>query len=158
VPVFDRGQVYVSAGGDVWHGKLECYLHAIDANGTGDITQSGRLWAAPLKRHCMSTASIHDGLAYIADCGRQVSCIDTQSGEAVWVHRADGEIWASTLVADGKVYVGSLRGDFWILAAGREHKVLSRVDFDDPIHATATAANGTLYVATMRRLYALANE
>ena len=117
-----------------------------------------RLWAAPLKRHCMSTPSVHDGLAYIADCGRQVSCIDTQTGEAVWVHRADGEIWASTLVADGKVYVGSLRGEFWILAAGREYKVLSRVDLDDPIHATATAANGTLYIATMRRLYALAND
>jgi outer membrane protein assembly factor BamB len=158
IPVFDRGRVYVTAGGDLWHGKLECYLHAIDAKGTGDITKSGRLWAAPLKRHCMSTPSIHEALAYIADCGRQVSCIDTQTGEAVWVHGADGEIWASTLVADGKVYVGSLRGDFWILAAGRDYKVLSRVDLDDPIHATATAANGTLYVATMRRLYALAND
>ncbi|MEX0613871.1 MAG: PQQ-binding-like beta-propeller repeat protein, partial [Pirellulales bacterium] len=65
-------------------------------------------------------------------------------------------IWGSTLDPDGKVYVGSIRGDFWILAAGREYKVLSRVDLGDPIHATPTAANGALYVATMRRLFAFA--
>lgn len=158
MPVVDQGRVYVTSGGDVWHGKLECWLHAIDARGTGDITQSGRLWASPLKRHCMSTPSIHDRLAYIADCGRQVSCIDLQSGERVWVHRADGDIWGSTLVADGKVYVGSVRGDFWTLATGREYNVLSRVNLGDPIHATPTAANGTLYVATMRRLIAISQS
>jgi outer membrane protein assembly factor BamB len=155
MPVFQDGRVYVTAGGDLWHGKLECFLHAIDARGTGDITKTGRAWAAPLKRHCMSTPSIHNGLAYIADCGRQVSCIDIQTGKLVWVHKADGDIWSSTLVAEGKVYVGSLRGDFWVLAAGRDYKVLSRVDLGEPIHATPTAANGTLYVGTMRRLFAL---
>jgi outer membrane protein assembly factor BamB len=156
MPVFHNGRVYVTAGGDLWHGKLECYLHAIDASGIGNVTKTGRLWAAPLKRHCMSTPSIHEGLAYIADCGRQVSCIDLETGEAVWVHQAKGDIWASTLVADGKVYVGSLRGDFWVLAAGRDYKVISQIDLNDPIHATPMAANGTLYVGTMRRLFALA--
>jgi outer membrane protein assembly factor BamB len=156
MPVFHEGRVYVTAGGDVWHGKLECYLHAVSAEGSGDVTQSGRLWAAPLSRHCMSTPSIAGGLAYIADCGRQVSCIDTQTGQPVWVHRASGEIWSSTLVADGKVYVGSLRGDFWTLAAGRELKVLSRIDLGEPIHATPTAANGVLYVGTNTRLFAIA--
>jgi outer membrane protein assembly factor BamB len=155
MPVYHDGRVYVTAGGDLWHGKLECYLHAVNPDGAGDITKSGRLWIAPLSRHCMSTPSIAGGLAYIADCGRQVSCIDIQSGKAVWVHRADGEIWSSTLVADGKVYVGSLRGDFWTLAAGRELKVLSRVDLGEPVHATPTAANGTLFVGTKSRLFAL---
>jgi outer membrane protein assembly factor BamB len=155
MPVFHEGRVYVTAGGDLWHGKLECYLHAINADGSGEITQTGRLWAAPLSRHCMSTPSIADGLAYIADCGRQVTCIDTQTGKSLWVHRANGEIWSSTLVADGKVYVGSLRGDFWTLVAGRRLQVVSRVELGEPVHATPTAANGTLYVATKSRLFAL---
>jgi outer membrane protein assembly factor BamB len=155
MPVFHDGHVYVTAGGDLWHGKLECYLHAVNADGSGDITTSGRLWAAPLSRHCMSTPSIAGGLAYIADCGRQVSCIDIETGNAVWTHRANGEIWSSTLVADGKVYVGSLRGDFWTLAAGRELKVLSRVELGEPVHATPTAANDTLYVGTKSRIFAL---
>jgi hypothetical protein len=42
------------------------------------------------------------------------------------------------------------------LAAGRELKVLSRIDLGEPIHATPTAANGTLYVGTNSRLFAVA--
>ena len=78
-----------------------------------------------------------------------------QTGQPYWVHDAGGEIWASTLVADGKVYIGTRRGDFWVLAAGKENRVLSSIRLDDPVISTAVAANGTLYVGTMTRLYAL---
>jgi outer membrane protein assembly factor BamB len=87
-----------------------------------------------------------------------VSCIDTQTGEVAWVHRAGGETWPSTLVADGKVYVGSLRGDFGTLAAGRERNLLARADLGEPIHATPTAANGTLCFGTKHRHFAVAKR
>ena len=64
-------------------------------------------------------------------------------------------MWASTLAADGKVYVGTRRGEFITLAGGREKRVLSTIEMDSPISGTATAANGVLYVVTQRRLYAV---
>ena len=88
--------------------------------------------------------SIHDGLAYVADCAGNVHCVDVQTGQALWVHDAGNEIWASTLVADGKVFAGTRRGDFWILATGKEKRVLRSVRLDSPVHGTAVAANGTL--------------
>jgi outer membrane protein assembly factor BamB len=84
-----------------------------------------------------------------------VHCVDAQTGRPCWVHDARGDIWASTLVADGKVYIGTRRGDFWVLAAGRQLRVLSTVRLDDPVISTPVAANRTLYVGTMGRLYAL---
>ena len=98
---------------------------------------------------------IAGGLVYIADCGKTVHCVDAETGKPYWTHEMDGEMWTSTLVADGKVYIGSQRRDFVVLAAGKTRRVLSTVRLDSPIHASAAAANGTLYVATMRRLYAL---
>ena len=68
---------------------------------------------------------------------------------------ASGEIWTSTLVADGKVYIGTRKGDFWVLAAGKQKRVLSSIRLPDPVQSTVVAANGTLYVGTMTRLYAL---
>jgi outer membrane protein assembly factor BamB len=106
----------------------------------------------------MSTPAVHDGLVYAADCGGRIHCVDAATGEAVWTHDAEGEIWASTFVADDKLYVGTRRGLFWILAAGREKQVLSRIPLGSPISATAVAANGVLYVATMNRLYAIAES
>jgi outer membrane protein assembly factor BamB len=162
-PVFFNNRLYVTVGGDIWWGKNQAWLQCIDATPTrsgaagkeGDITSTGLVWSCALKEHCCSTPSVQDGLVYVADCGKQISCIDAETGKVCWTQEAKGDIWASTLVADGKVYVGSNRRDFWILAAGREKKVLCTVDLDSPTSSTPIAANGVLYVATMTKLYAL---
>ncbi|MBN1418024.1 MAG: PQQ-binding-like beta-propeller repeat protein [Planctomycetes bacterium] len=158
MPVFAGGRVYVEAGGDVWHGKRQAWLCSIDTTKTGDITETGKVWAYPLRSHCMSTPAIRDGLAYIVDCAKTIHCVDVKTGQAVWTHDGGGEIWSSPLVADGKVYVGTRRGVLWILAAGRQKRVLASVDLGDAINPTPTAANGILYIATMRNLYAVAKS
>lgn len=60
-----------------------------------------------------------------------------------------------TVSADDKVYIGTRRGDFWVLATGKEKRVLSYIRLNAPVISTCVAANGTLYVGTMNRLYAL---
>jgi outer membrane protein assembly factor BamB len=155
MPVIVDGRVYVVAGGDMWWGKTQSWLKCIDAGKTGDVTTSAQVWSATLKSHCCSTPSIHDGLVYITDCGRTIHCLDATTGKEYWAHQAKGPFWASTLVADGKVYVGSQRGDFYIFAAGKEKKLLFSVDLDSAISAPPTASDGVLYLATMRKLYAI---
>jgi outer membrane protein assembly factor BamB len=156
MPVFYDGRVYVTVGGDIWWGKHEAWLKCFDARGTGDLTHTALVWSYPVGRHCCSTPAVYGGLVYAADCDGKVHCVDARTGRPYWVHNAGGEIWASTLAADGKVFVGTRRGVFWVLAAGKEKQVLSSVRLDDAIHSTAVAANGVLYVGTMTRLYALA--
>ena len=58
-------------------------------------------------------------------------------------------------MADGKVYLGTRSGSYYVFAAAKEKHVLSTNELVDPISATATAANGVLYVATMTHLYAV---
>jgi len=41
-----------------------------------------------------------------------------------------------------------------VAAAAREKSILDEVRFNSPIYATPVAANGTLYIASQRRLYA----
>ena len=155
MPVFHDNRLYITYGGDIWWGKDKAWLTCIKATGTGDITDSAVLWSYPVERHCCSTPAVHDGLVFVADCTGLIHCVDAETGRAYWTHDAQGDIWASTLVADGKVYVGTRRRDFWVLAAEKEKKVISSVRLKDPIHGTAAAANGVLYVATMKELYAI---
>jgi outer membrane protein assembly factor BamB len=105
--------------------------------------------------HCIGTPAVKDGLVFIADAARTLHCINASDGQPVWTHKAGGEFWSSPLVADGKVYIGSRKGDFLILSASREKKILCDVDLGAPIAGTATAANGTLYIATMQDLWAI---
>ena len=155
MPVFHRGRMYVTYGGDIWWGKRQAWLKCFNATGTGDITNSCEVWSYPLNRHCCSTPSVHDGLVFVADCGRYIHCVDAETGKPYWTHETKGEIWGSTLVADGKVYVGTRRGNFWVLAASRDKKIISSIKLDSPMHSTPVAANGVLYVTTMKKLYAV---
>ena len=59
------------------------------------------------------------------------------------------------MVADGKVYLGTRSGQFLVFAASREKKVFSEIELGSPISSTVTPANGTLYVATMKELFAI---
>jgi outer membrane protein assembly factor BamB len=157
-PVFYRDRVYVTAGGDPWHGKREAWLKCIDATKSGDITKTGEIWSHPLQRHSTATPAIHDGLIYVTDHGRFIHCLDADSGRLIWTHETNGEIWGSALVADGRVYVGTRRGEVCVLTAGPNKRLLHTADFGEPINGTPTAANGALYIATMTRLYAIAKN
>ncbi len=158
MPVFHNNRVYVTHGGDIWWGKHQAWLKCIDATGTGDITHSGLLWSYPVKYHCCSTPAVNEGLVYAADLSGTVHCVDAKTGRPYWTHDAGGEIYASTLVADGKIYIGTRRGEFWVLAAGRKKRVLSSNRLDDAIHSSCVAANGTVYLSTMTQLFALASN
>jgi outer membrane protein assembly factor BamB len=114
----------------------------------------GLVWSIPLDKHVLSTVAIHDGLLFIADCGRTFRCLDAETGKPYWTHEIKGDVWASPMVADGKVYLGTRSGSFYVFAEAKEKNVLATIELVDPISATATAAGGVLYVATMNRLYA----
>jgi outer membrane protein assembly factor BamB len=158
MPVFHENRLYVAGGGDIFWGKNEAWLKCLDPNGTGDLTRSGEVWSYPLVRHTVSTPAVANGLAFIADCGQTLHCVDAQTGSACWTHELGGETWASPLVADGKVYLGTRRGQFVVLAATREKRVLSTIDLGTPVSSTAVAANSVLYVTTMTHLYAVASR
>ena len=66
-------------------------------------------------------------------------------------------MWGSTLVADGKVYAGDEDGDFVVLAATKEKKVLSETNMGAPVYSTPVVANGVVYLASNTHLYALSS-
>jgi outer membrane protein assembly factor BamB len=105
--------------------------------------------------HCCSTPSVNDGLVFVADCSGLIHCVDAETGKPYWTHKTKGDIWASTLVADGKIYIGTRKRDFYVLAAGKEKKLISSTTLDSPMCGTPVAANGVLYITTMKKLYAV---
>ena len=155
MPVFFDNSLYVAGGGDIWWGKRQSWLLRIDATKAGDVTATAKIWSYDLTRHTLSTPAVWNGLAFVADTGRKIHCVDAASGAPCWTHDIQGEMWSSTYVADGKVYVGTRRGEFIVLDASRDKRLLSSIVLDSPVSATPVAANGTLYVTTQRRLYAV---
>jgi outer membrane protein assembly factor BamB len=153
-PAFDKNRVYVAVGQDPRHGRGRGILQCIDATKTGDITRSGKIWSYDRLDRTLSTASVADGLVYIADFAGAIHCLDADTGRCYWVHQTNAETWGSTFVADGKVYLGTKKS-LWVLAAGKELKVLHEIHLGAAVWCTPVAANGVLYVASERYLWAV---
>ena len=146
-PVFHNKRVYVATGRDPEHDRGRGALHCIDATKRGDTTQTGKVWTYLGLDRTLSTVSVADGLVYLSDVGGRLHCLDAETGQCYWVHETSSQVWGSTLVADGKVYMPTPKGLF-VLAAGKEKKVLSQTNVGAAIYASPVAANGTLYIAS----------
>ena len=157
-PVVYKDRVYVGIGQEPENGDGIGAFTCIDATKTGDISVSGKVWTNDKIGRSLSTASIADGLVYVADFPGIVHCLDAETGKQLWSHDTEGHVWGSTLLADGKVYVGNENGALTILAAGREEKPIATIDFKDPIFATPIASGGILYVGTGTNLYAVQGD
>lgn len=155
-PVFHDGLIYVAVGQDPMHGKGRGMMCCIDASKTGDVTESGKVWTYGGLQRTMSSVSVADGLAYIVDYPGTLHCLDAKTGEPVWVHETKSEAWGSTLVADGKIYLGA-KSALYVFAAGREFKELAKIRLGSPMWCTPVAANSTLYFASQRYIWAVKN-
>lgn len=153
-PVCYNNRVYVAVGQDPLHGRGRGVLNCIDAAQTGDISATGKVWSFDRLDRSMSTVSIADGLVYLADFTGAIHCLDADTGRHYWTHETGEETWGSTLVADGKVYLGTKK-NFWVLAAGKQKQALAEIRLGAPSWTTPIVANGVLFVASDRYLWAV---
>ena len=164
-PVFYQNKVYVVIGEDPTFGPGHGNLVCIDATRKGDFTDGQWLWNYKGIGRSISTVSIADGLVYACDTTATVHCLDAETGAKYWEYHCanaetgkNNECWASTLVADGKVFVASRKG-FYILAAGRQPKLLGEVKLpSEDCHATPCAVDKTLLVCSHKHMWAVEDK
>ena len=153
-PVFHNNRIYVAIGQDPSHGRGRGMLHCIDATRTGDVTKTGRIWSYDGMDRTIASPTISDGLVYVPDVAGRLHCLDADTGQCYWVFDTKAETWGGPLVADGKLYIGN-KNEFFIMAAGKEARVLSRVRLGTAVYSTPIVANGVVYVASQRYLWAV---
>jgi outer membrane protein assembly factor BamB len=147
--VLNDGRLYVVIGQSPLYGVGRGCLSCVDA-ATGK-----KVWESQAVGRSLATPAIAGGLVYVPDLAGNLHCLDAVTGELVWTHAMEGKVWCcSAFVADGKVYAGTENNILWVLKAGREKQVLSRMRLKTkPI--TPTADNGVLYIPTQRSLIAV---
>jgi outer membrane protein assembly factor BamB len=157
-PVLYKDKVYVAIGQDPEHGDGVGRLTCIDPTQRGDISKTGVVWKYTGIGRTISTVSIADDLVYAAEYAGQIHCLDAKTGKVYWVHDTLSRIWGSTLVVDGKVYIGTEDGEVIIFEAGKEKKILNTIDMGAPVYSSPVYSNGTLYIATQTHLYAIGKK
>ena len=157
-PVAADGVVFVTGG---YRGSR---LAAIDLSmARGDIRRSGAvLWSDDRDTPYVSSPLVHDGLLYILKSNSGLlTVLDTRTGKRRYgPERLPGirSVYASPVVADGRLYVSSREGTTLVLRAGSAFEILATNKLNDGFDASLAIVGDEIYLRGQHYLYCIAEE
>jgi outer membrane protein assembly factor BamB len=143
-------------------------LAAFDATGKGKLGKESFKWAVKGFLGGFSSPVIDGDRLYQIDNGASLVAFDVETGRELWKHTLGTVQKASAAFGDGKLYVGTESGKFFILKPHVDRvEVLSEVELPlstlglftqkvpEPVIAAAAIARGRVYFVSSDALYAL---
>ena len=129
---------------------------AIKPGGTGDITDTHKVWS--FDRGPDVPTPVSDGkLLYIVGDSGVAYALDVKTGEPVYgpERLRTGTYSASPVLADGKIYVTSEDGVTSVFAAGPKFELLAENAMNEYTLSSIAVSNGQLFLRTAGHLYAI---
>jgi outer membrane protein assembly factor BamB len=134
---------------------------AVRTGGSGDVTNTHRIWHKPKDGSWLGTGVAQDGAVYICDMNGVVHCLDVASGEGLWKQRCEGGgTWSSiTQTADGLIYLLTKSGLTTVFRANRERfEKVSENNLGETTNASVVIAGNDVLIRTDKSLWSLADS
>lgn len=153
--IYHRNTVYALGGGRT--------SLAVRMGGTGDVTESHGVWRLN-KGANVSSPIYYQGHLYWTRDGTTICCQDPATGEMVYEQRPSpgaGRVWASPVLADGKLYYVSQHKGTYVVAAGPKFELLAHNVFEDDdtrTNASLAVSDGQLLLRTDRNVYCIGEK
>lgn len=148
-PVLGNGLVYVSSGFE------SASVYAIRTGGRGDVSDTHVAWKA--SRGAPKTPSmllVGEELYFVADNGI-ITCVDGHTGKQHWQERVGGNVSASPVCADGRIYVTTEEGKTLVVAASTEFEKLAENELGERTLASPAVVGDSIFMRTAAHLYRL---
>lgn len=135
---------------------------AVRAGGKGDVTATHRIWTG-LKGSNVSSPVYYKGhLYWMNDNQGTAYCADAKTGELKYETRVPGagQVYASPLLADGKLYYTSRDGQTFVLRASPKFELLAtnRLGEGETFNAGFAVTGKRLLLRSTKRLYCLGEK
>lgn len=130
---------------------------AVKAGGSGDVSESHKLWTVNHGAN-VSSPVIYDGhLYWVSDRNRTAYCLRLKDGELAYRERVESQPYASSVIADGKIFVVTRRGGTIVLAANPEYKELAinKLTDDTQFNASPIISGNKLFLRSDGSLYCI---
>jgi outer membrane protein assembly factor BamB len=156
-PIAVDGVAYVMSG---YNGSLAV---AVPLDATGDLTNSDKL----LWRHTRGTPYVPspvfaDGRLYFLKSNNALfTVLDAKTGKPIIdgerLPQLKNELYASPVVASGRVYIVDRAGTTLVLKQGDKLEVLATNRLNDPIDASPVVVGKQLFLRSFSNLYCIEN-
>jgi outer membrane protein assembly factor BamB len=163
--VVHAGKVIVSHSEENLDTSEMGLLAAVDINSKGDVKRNQLKWELVGPQMGFSSPVVDGDRLYQIDNGANVFAYDINTGKQLWKKNLGTLQKGSPVLADGKLYVGTENGAFFILKPGAtDCDVLSTVKFGtgaedlEQIIASPAVSNGIVYFVTQKAMYAFGKK
>ncbi|HJQ68113.1 MAG TPA: PQQ-binding-like beta-propeller repeat protein [Blastocatellia bacterium] len=139
-------------------------LAAIDATATGEIGKAQIKWSKTGFQGGFSSPVIDGDRFYQIDNGANLFAFDIATGKQLWTLNLGTIQKASPVLADGKLYVGTENGKFFILKPGADkcevldEDQLGTEGAPEQIIASAAVYKGRVFLVTDQALYCIGKK
>lgn len=139
-------------------------LAGIDAAGKGALKKESVKWSVMGFQGGFSSPVLDGDRFYQVDNGANLVAFDATSGKQLWLHNLGTIQKASPVLADGKLYVGTENGKFFVLKPGPtgvqvlDEDWLGTEQTPEAIIASVAVSRGRVYLATMDNLYCIGKK
>ena len=128
---------------------------AIRSGGRGDVSKTHKVWQAEVGAN-VSSPVVHDGhLYWVSDRNKTAYCLSLDDGSIKYSEGVRVDPYASTLLADGKLYVVTRFGGTLVLAAKPQFQQLAHNKLADKtvFNASPITCGGNLILRSNKNLY-----
>ena len=132
-------------------------IKASELKGDSSEKSAAVAWNLP-KTPDVSIPLVVNELVYLLNKDGFLQCVELATGKEVYLNRTyTGQHRTSPMYVDGHIYFGSNDGHFTVVKAGKDFEIVSTIDMEEAITASAIVSNGTLYIRSYEALYAIKN-
>jgi outer membrane protein assembly factor BamB len=159
--LYRDGTVYLTHGEENIGTTEMGMIAALDARRKGDLKDDAFKWKTLGFLPTFASPVMDGERLYTVDNSAIIAAFDLQTGKRLWERGLGTLQKGSPLLADGKLYVGTENGRFYILrpsATGVEvldEDWLGSQEAPEAIVASPIAADGRIYVTSMEATYAI---
>jgi outer membrane protein assembly factor BamB len=128
---------------------------AIRMGGSGNLTETHRVWRLEQNPQNIGSGIAHEGYVYRPNAGPgTIECIDPKTGNVMWTERAGGgTYWASIVAANGVMYATSQTGvTVTFRPNAKQFDLVAMNALEEPINATAAISDGQIFFRTAGNL------
>jgi outer membrane protein assembly factor BamB len=159
--LYRNGVAYLTHGEENIDTTEMGMVAAVDATRTGALDQQAFKWNTRGFLPTFASPVMDAERLYTVDNGAIVGAFDLKDGKQLWQRTLGTLQKGSPVLADGKLYVGTENGKFYILkpsATGAEvldEDQLGTAQEHEPIVASPIVADGRVYVTSIEHVYAI---
>lgn len=135
---------------------------AIRLGGSGDVTETHRLWETNIGANVTSPV-YHNGYLYWSSDRGIANCLNAATGESVYKQRMETKerVYASSVLAGDRMYLTTRENGVFVIALGPEYRQLAHnviADDDSFFSATPAVHGNRLLLRTNRFLYCIGSR